>query len=115
MKFTSVQIEIETVLRALGGTGTMRGFPGIIWGVSLALEEPELLHAVTKRLYPAVGEIMGMNGQAILRDMRGVVDWCWEKGDRNKLNEVACRRLMDEPSVGEFIDMIAGYMRRRGY
>ena len=115
MKFTSVQIEIETVLRALGGTGTMRGFAGIIWGVSLALEEPELLYAVTKGLYPAIGEAVGMNAQAILRDMRGVVTWCWETGDRNKLNEVAGRKLLYKPSVGEFIDMLAGYMRRRGF
>ena len=115
MKFTSVQIEIETVLRALGGNGTRRGFAGIIWGVTLALEDPNVLYAVTKTLYPAIGEAMDMNAQAILRDMRGEVAWCWETGDRNKLNEVAGRRLLDKPSVGEFIDMLAGYMRRRGF
>ena len=115
MKFTSVQIEIETVLRALGGNGTKKGFTGIVLGVSMALEEPELLCAVTKDLYPAIGEIMGMNDQAVRKNMRGVLDWCWDMGDRDKLNEVACRRVVDKPTVGEFIDMIAGYMRRKGY
>ena len=115
MKFTTLQIEIETVLRALGGDGTKKGFFGIILGVSFALEDPTMLYSVTKTLYPAIGEAMGINSQAILRDMRGLVNWCWDFGDRDALNEVAGRKLLDKPSVGEFIDMLAGYLRRRGF
>ena len=114
MKFTSVQIEIETVLRALGGNGTKKGFLGIIWGVTFALEDPAVLHAVTKVLYPAIADAMGMNQQCVLKDMRGVVSWCWDFGDRKTLYKVAGRKVTDKPSVGEFIDMLAGYLRRRG-
>jgi len=115
MKFTPVQIEIETVLRAVGGCGTKKGFTGIIWGVSFALEDPAMLYAVTKDLYPAIADAMGMNMQAILRDMRALVTWCWDFGDREMLNRVAGRKLLDKPSVGEFIDMLAGYLRRNGF
>ena len=114
MKYTPVQIEIETVLRALGGVGTKKGFTGIIWGVTFALEEPDMLHRVTKDLYPAIAEAMGMNMNAALRDMRSVVELCWDMRDRDMLNKVAGRKLMDKPTVGEFIDMITGYLRRRG-
>ena len=114
MKYTATQIEIETVLRALGGVGTKKGFTGIIWGVTFALEEPDMLYEVTKGLYPAIAEQMGMTVTAILRDMRSVVTLCWDMGDRETMNEVAGRKLMDKPTVGEFIDMMTGYLRRRG-
>jgi len=114
MKLTPVQIEIETVLRALGGTGVKKGFAGIIWGVTFALEDSAMLYEVTKVLYPAIADAMGMKPQAILRDMRSVVTMCWDLGDREALNAVAGRKLMDKPSVGEFIDMLTGYLRRRG-
>ena len=114
MKLTSVQIEIETVLRALGGNGMKKGFAAVILGVSFALEDPTVLYRVTKVLYPAIAEAMGMNEQAVLRDMRSLVTLCWEQGDRDTLNEVAGRRLFDKPTVGEFIDMLTGYLRRRG-
>ena len=115
MAMTTMQIEIETVLRSLGAKGTQKGFWGIFWGVIIAMEDPAILCSITKRLYPAVGERCGLSGANVGRDMRSLVDWCWNEGDREAFQILAGRKILDKPTVGEFIDLFAAYMRRNGY
>ncbi len=112
---TQLQIEIETVLRYLGGGGTKKGFWGLYHGVGFAMEDPSMLCAVTKRLYPAIAQACGMKQDNVIRDMRSLVEWIWENGDREALRRIANRKLADKPSVGEFLDYVASYLRRKGY
>ena len=51
-----IRVEVEQVLRYIGMNGTKKGFWCLYWGVVLAMEDPSMLSAVTKRLYPAVAE-----------------------------------------------------------
>ena len=112
---TQIRVEVEQVLRYIGMNGTKKGFWCFYWGVVLALEDPSLLVAVTKRLYPAVAEACGMNPVNVQRDMRTIVEWCWQYGDREALCDVAGRKLIDKPTVGELLDYVASYLRKIGY
>mgnify|MGYP001433954628 CR=1 FL=1 len=114
MTMTRTQIEIETILRRLGARGTQKGFWCMCSGVELALNDPTLLYAVTKELYPAIARLHGVHPQAMIRDLRSLVEICWNEGDHELLQQVAQRRLTGKPSVGEFIDFLSGYLRRLG-
>ena len=111
---TGVQIEIEVILRRLGARGTQKGFWCMCAAAELALSDPKLLCNVTKDLYPAVARICGVPEKAMVRDLRSLVELCWYQGDRELLQQAACRRLTGRPSVGEFIDCVCCYLRRQG-
>ena len=110
-----IRVEVEQILRYVGMNGTKKGFWCLYWGVVLAMEDPPILGEVTKRLYPAVAEACGMNPANVQRDMRTLVEWCWQYGDRDALCKVAGRRLLDKPAVGELLDYMASYLRKQGY
>ena len=115
MKLAAREIVIENELRRMGVGGTRKGFWMIVWGVSLALEDPLMLSAVTEKLYPAVAEICETNKQCVMRDMRSLVEWCWNFGDREAMCEILGRRLMEKPTVGEFIDLLTSNLRKQGW
>ena len=102
---------IEEVVRRLGVPGTCQGMRALIWGVDLVLGEPELLYAVTKELYPAVGEKCRTGWKSVERNLRTAVSICWERGNRPLLDEMAGFPLQVRPTVGEFIDYIAHYIK----
>ena len=114
MKLETREIIIENVLRRTGMGGTHKGFWMMVWSISLALEDPMVLCAVTAALYPRVAEICGMSKQCVMRDMRSLVEWCWNFGDREALYEIMGRRIIEKPTVGEFIDLVAGHIRSKG-
>ena len=114
MTMTRVQIEIETILRRLGARGTQKGFWCMCTAVELALNDPNVLCAVTKELYPAVARIHGIPQQTMVRDMRSLVELCWNEGDRELLQKAAQRKMLGRPSVGEFLDSVCCYLRRQG-
>lgn len=110
-----VRVEIERVLRRIGMNGTKKGFWCLYWCVVFAMEDPTVLYAVMKRLYPAVAETCGMSRTNVERDLRSLVEWCWNYSDHDALCEIAGRKLMDKPSVGELVDYLASYLRCQGY
>ena len=112
---TTIQIVIETLLRRLGARGTGKGFWSMVRGVELALEDRTRLTQVSKLLYPLIAADCGMDPRNMVRDMRTLVKLCWEQGDRALLEQVAGRRLVGCPSVGEFMDYMCGYLRRQGH
>lgn len=112
---SEVRVEVERVLRMIGMSGTKKGFWGFYWSVIFALEDPTVLYMVTKDLYPLVAETCCMTQTNLERDMRLLLEWCWNYGDRDTLQKIAGRRLMVKPSVGELVDHLAGYLRYQGY
>ena len=112
---TETQIVVEKTLRRLGLNGTQKGFWCAVWSIFLVLEDPTVLCGVTTRLYPRVGELCGMNKGSVARDLRELAENCWYCGDREFLCEVAGRKLVTRPSVGEFLDFISAYLRYQGY
>lgn len=110
-----VQVEIEKVMRYIGMDGTKKGFWCFYWCVFLALEDPTLLYHVTKELYPRVGERCGMSKTNVERDIRALIEFCWNYGDREAMRKVAGRHLATKPTTGELVDYVASYLRFQSY
>jgi len=114
MKLAAREIIIENELRKTGMGGTRKGFWAMVWSISLVLEEPMMTASVAAGLYPRVAEICGMSKQCIMRDMRYLVEWCWNFGDREALYKIMGRQMIEKPTVGEFIDLVASHIRSEG-
>lgn len=112
---TGVRIEIEQTMRKIGMSGTRKGFWCFYWSVVFAMENPMVLYTVSRDLYPLVAETCGMSKSNVERDMRSLVEWCWDYGERDAIREISGRKLVVCPSVGEMVDYVAAYLRYQGY
>ena len=103
---------IEEVIRALGISRNYEGYPCIVHAVDLVVDDPALLRAVTKALYPAVAGYLGVSTVNVERNLRTVVKTCWERGNRPLLDKLAGFPLQCTPTTGEMIDYVAHFIAR---
>ena len=75
MEYTKQQTaaEIGRLLQADGIRPGISGYEYIQQGVAMVLEEPSLLHSVTKQLYPAIAKASGTSASCVERSVRYVL------------------------------------------
>lgn len=111
MRFHQNLRVIEGVLHTLGLFGSSISMRQMICAVELAHEDVSLLTNVSKGLYTSVANEFGdTNSAAVERNLRALGDRQWERGDMNRLREMAMYHLKVKPSTGEFIDIVRYYM-----
>ena len=103
--------EIGELLNHLGITATYKGFLHTCYAVSLAMESPEYLALVTKRLYPEVAQHFGTSWTCVERNIRTVAQIAWES-NRPALEEMAQYPLLSRPSSSRFLAMLVARLQR---
>lgn len=105
-------LDAERLLRGLGVTGKLIGFRYAVFMVEQVLEDPDRIQLITKWLYPDTGRHFGVSAMSVERAVRILIRTCWERNDHSVLEHIAGTSLEHIPSNSEFIDMLAGYLRR---
>lgn len=105
--------EIEAVIRRLGVSGSYLGLPHLVRTVALALEDPDAVRSVIKRIYGPVSQEHGVSVSVLEHRIRTLRDHIWDHGNRELLEEMAGYRLSYPPTSSELIDYIAHYMKQR--
>lgn len=103
---------VEDVIHALGVPRTYIGFRHLNHAILVAMENEDNLLSVTKRIYPVVAEKFQTNATCVERNLRTVIKVCWDRGNRQFLDQIAGYKIPQKPSTGEFISMLAVYMKR---
>lgn len=101
----SVNEYVGRVLLYLGITMRYKGYGQTICAVEIAVEDPESLTLVSKRLYPGVGKSFGVSWRVAERNIRTVVEHVWELNP-DGLSRIAGRELRRKPTVSDFIAII---------
>ncbi len=104
---------VTQVLASLGVPTNLRGYGYLRSALMLALERPETLRGLGRRLYPAVAREHGASVPAVERAIRHAIAVTWLRGGGER-----CRRLVgrecscvgDHPSNGELLTMLADAM-----
>lgn len=102
------------LLRSAGLRGTLRGFHYLSKAILLVLEDASYLHHLTRRLYPDVAIACKATPMQVERSMRTAITAIWNPGDVAALEDLIGYRIKGKPCVGEFIDILAGYLRSQG-
>jgi len=106
---------IEAVLHSLGLFGPSTAMWQMLCAVELAHRDPYLLRNIMTGLYPEVAKNFdGASVSSVERNLRGLRDRQWAKGDLERLREMAGFNLQIKPTTGEFIDIIRYYMEANG-
>lgn len=107
--------KIERLIRSLGIGATYRGYRYLNYGIQLCLEDEDYLLSVSKLLYPQIAKHYCTTSYSVERDIRTVIEVCWNRGDRNLLQKIALRPLTMRPPSGEFFDILTAYLRQNQY
>ena len=85
VKILGIKI-ISDFLIKIGIYPKLKGFDLIISSVSLVLENPSCIHAITTKLYPTIAETFNVSVACVERNMRNAIETAYNSG---KLREIA--------------------------
>jgi hypothetical protein len=110
---TSLQFEcnISEILRALGIGRQYLGYNITVKAVRLVLQDENCLFCVKNSIYNPLALQQQCDWRTIERNIRTIVSRAWHV-NQPLLIEMAGYHLKREPTVTEFIEMIASYMLR---
>lgn len=80
----------------------------------MSVGDPEIINAVTKRLYPSVAKFFNTTSSRVERAIRHAIEVAWDRGDVDILNSYFGYTIHNgrgKPTNSEFIAMISDKLR----
>lgn len=96
---------VTSILHELGMSPGLKGYGYIHDAALLALDDPSLLHAVTKVIYPCVARRNGTTAFCVERAIRHAIEITWEHGSRDAWDRYFGHLCADggKPANGMFL------------
>lgn len=111
-----IEDEVKKVLLEFGLQDHLQGYRYHVAAITLAVEDPDILRAVTTRLYPKIGVIYAVSPQKVERAMRHAVENVFTRCDAdiafaffgNTIDAGKCK-----PTNAQFVARMANIVRGR--
>lgn len=110
----SLKIRITQVLHEIGVPAHIKGYTYLRQSIMLAVENPPMLDAITKVLYPQVAETFQTTPSRVERAIRHAIEVAWDRGDLATLERwfgATISQLKGKPTNSEFIALITDKLR----
>ena len=107
----NVTLDAERLLRLLGVSGKLTGFRYAVYMVEQVRDQPENMILITKRLYAQTAAHFQPTPSCVERNLRTLIQSCWNYPDHSFLNLIAGAELRQPPTNSQFIDILAAYLR----
>lgn len=109
---TDPAAEITNILHNLGIPAHIKGYQFLRDAVQMVINNQDLLGAVTKELYPSIGEKYSSSGPRVERAIRHAITVGWERGNQKYIQEVfGYRNDKIRPTNAEFIAVLADKLK----
>lgn len=105
---------ITDAFREIGVPAHIKGFAYTRRAIEMVVHEPELMHAVTKRLYPSIAKEFKTTQSRVERAIRHAIEVAWSRGNVDILSEYFGYTIdidRGKPTNSEFIAMLADKIR----
>ena len=109
----SVEEKISRIFINVGIPPHIKGYSFLREGVLMAINEPEIINNITKKLYPSIGEKYQTTASKVERAIRHAIEVAWNSGRIESINSILGVRAYigaEKPTNGEFIALIADKM-----
>ena len=106
----TLERRITGIIHEIGVPAHIKGYQYLREAISLTVEDMEVINAVTKVLYPAVGKRFGTTASRVERAIRHAIEVAWDRGDLETLQRYfgyTVSNAKGKPTNSEFIAMIA--------
>ncbi|MBQ7339423.1 MAG: sporulation transcription factor Spo0A [Clostridia bacterium] len=109
----SLEEKISKIFINVGIPPHIKGYSFLREGVRLAVEDPEIINNITKKLYPMIGQKYQTTASKVERAIRHAIEVAWNRGRIESINNILGVRAyvgQDKPTNGEFIALVADKM-----
>lgn len=110
----SMEVKVTQILHQIGVPAHIKGYHYLRDSIIMSVETPEIINAVTKKLYPSVAKKYETTSSRVERAIRHAIEVAWDRGDIDILNSYFGYTIHNgrgKPTNSEFIAMISDKLR----
>lgn len=111
---TDLEIIVSDIMHQIGVPAHIKGYQYLRTSILMAIDEPEIMHSITKTLYPFVAKTYKTTASRVERAIRHAIEVAWDRGDVDILNAYfgyTIQNSRGKPTNSEFIAMISDKLR----
>lgn len=112
--FPSLERQITEVIHEIGIPAHIKGYQYVREAILIAVQDMDVINAVTKVLYPEVAHRFSSTPSRVERAVRHAIEVAWDRGDLETLQKYfgyTVNSAKGKPTNSEFIAMIADRIR----
>ena len=109
---------VDSVFLELGIPQNVKGYDYLMAAVLLATDEPELIRAITRELYPRIADLFNITTSSVERAMRHALELAWNNSEPETLYNLfghTASATQGRPTNSNFIATMANKLRRAYY
>ena len=113
-KNRTLEAEITNIIHEIGVPAHIKGYLYLREGITMVVENIELLSAVTKELYPSIAKKFNTTPSRVERAIRHAIEVAWSRGKVDTINKLFGYTVHNDkgkPTNSEFIAMVADKLR----
>ena len=106
----SMESRVTAIIHEVGVPAHIKGYQYLREAICIAVNDMDVINAVTKVLYPAVAKKFGTTSSRVERAIRHAIEVAWDRGDLETLQKYfgyTVSNAKGKPTNSEFIAMIA--------
>lgn len=110
----SLEVRVTEILHQIGVPAHIKGYHYLRDSIIMSIEQPQIINAVTKQLYPSVAKKYQTTSSRVERAIRHAIEVAWDRGDVEVLNSYfgyTIQGSRGKPTNSEFIAMISDKLR----
>ena len=109
-----LEIIVSDIMHQIGVPAHIKGYQYLRMSILMTVQDPELMHSVTKQLYPTVAKMYKTTASRVERAIRHAIEVAWDRGDVDVLSAYfgyTIQNSRGKPTNSEFIAMISDKLR----
>ena len=110
MQKLELESEITSLLHEVGIPAHIKGYQYLREAIIIAVNDMDVINAITKVLYPQVAKTFGTTPSRVERAIRHAIEVAWDRGDLDTLQRFfgyTVSNTKGKPTNSEFIALIA--------
>lgn len=105
--------KISDIFMTVGIPAHIKGYYFLREAIKMAIDCPDIINSITKRLYPDVARRFDTSPSKVERAIRHAIEVAWNKGKIENINSLFGIKIYsstEKPTNGEFIALVADKM-----
>lgn len=116
-KNKQMEEKITNIFITVGIPAHIKGYHFLREAIKMAIETPEIVNSITKKLYPSIAERFETSASKVERAIRHAIEVAWNRGKIENINTLFGVKVYsnnEKPTNGEFIALLADKMLIEG-
>ncbi len=108
---------LSNIFITVGIPAHIKGYQFLREAIKMAIETPEIINSITKKLYPSIAKKFDTSSSKVERAIRHAIEVAWNRGKIENINSLFGVKVYsdnEKPTNGEFIALVADKMLIEG-